>query len=777
MRGPGATPLRYLLPEVLPPKVVPPRLPAAEIPSASPPARWVWAAVAAAAVATSTIDRAGAVPGLARIVPSPTPAPAPAARRRSLAAADGADISLDGAALGTRAVERGHDAQPLVALEPLAAALGWQFVRLQSGARLVSEDRTLVLNIGARMIRDNGELRPTLREPLIDRGGHLYLAATDAARLFGIRVSRNNSTIAFYRPTQISSPMQVVELPRQPTPRPKPTPRTGRRMSDEGPGSMSNAGRFLLSLDRIGGTKLLHLTGDTHGGFMQTHIDSTGLNQLGPPTGTVTIGTEERHVSMGLIPDPLAGIIMRGGVFQGIDFHQKALRRDQFAGRRLLDGRTSAGEQIVLPDNNGSDTIAFLSQNGTFDQTILRRYRVWRKPWGQFSRELLIGSRGAGIGFDARTKGRTFFEGIASYATRGLPLGPNDAPISVAVGHELSRATTVVGGFYTTPQQPLGPFLAASTRTRDMLAAVSITNHNVTASLSYQTPTANFQVYSAPGIQRSSGFQGTVFLPSVTIDAQATSSLGSHDASLEVRTLRHGINFIGGVGVPNGGKPGPIAGISVPVGKMVAIEGSLRPSAVGPYTLRLSLAANIGARRPPSAPTLPAAVHLEAPGPLAPMRLFVDGIPVRKFSAADTTVNVTRGPHIFAVESVDGAFGSADARADIEAAGDSVALALWQERSVTGRLRLDPSASAPPDFTLGSIILVIQPGDITAETSADGSFIFPKQPLAPDSTIRIDPGSLPRELIGADPVPLEEGPMELLLLPGVRVERQIFKSK
>ena len=702
--------------------------------------------------------------------------PRPPARPRALALADGLSVAVDGTAIGARAVDRGHDAQPLVAIEPLAGALGWQFVRLQNGARLLGEDHVLAITVGSKAIRENGDVRGVFREQLIDRGGHLYLGASDAARLFGIRVTRAKSTLDFLRPVQLGGDMQVAEVPRPPTPRPRPTPRNLRRVEADS-SAVANAGRVLLSLDRTGSTKLVRLTSDTRGGFVQTHVESSGLGQLGVPTGTVTVGSEEKHVSIGIINDPLSGLILRGSVLQGIALHQTRLLRNQFAGRRYTDGRTIAGEVFELPDSHGADTLAVLSQNGAYDQTIFRRFRAWRKPWGEFSREFLIGSRGVGIGFGARTKGRTFLESTLTYATRGLPLGPNDAPLSLSLGRELSPATTVVGGFYTTPQQPLGPFLAMSTRSRDILASVSVSNRSISTSLAYQTPNANFQVYSVPGAQWTSGMQGTLYLPGAVIDAQSSNALGSHDASIQLRTARRGLNFIGGIGFPSGGRPGPITGISIPVSRMVAIEGSLRPSASGPYTLRLSLATTIGARRPPSPPKVAATVQVNAPGALPAMRLFVDGFPQRKFSTATTSIDVARGLHTFAVESLDGTYGSMETPVRIESAGDTVALSLWPVRSLNGRVRLEAGTTVPVDFNLANIVIVIQPGELTAETSGDGAFIFPKQPMSPDSTIRVDPGSLPRELRSAEAIPLGEGTVELRLLPGLPIEHQIFKAK
>ncbi|MBV8602053.1 MAG: hypothetical protein JO359_10865, partial [Candidatus Eremiobacteraeota bacterium] len=414
---------------------------------------------------------------------------------------------------------------------------------------------------------------------------------------------------------------------------------------------------------------------------------------------------------------------------------------------------------------------------GSYYETILRRFRVTHQPWGDFAREFIIGDKGAAVGLSARTKGRTYVESTVTYATKGLPLGPNDAPISIDVGRHLSDNTTVVGGFYATPQQPWGPFAGISTHSRNFSLGITASAHNVSAGFAYQSQRADVSFYTVPGVERAVGFNGVLYMPGSQLEAQSSNSSGTNDASLTLRTIRPGLNFIGGISVPSGGKPGPVAGVSIPLGHLLAVETTLRPSSSGPYGLHVGLAMGIAARRPPSAPTIPARISIDGAMPLPKMRLFVDGAPASTFAAASATANVERGTHTFAVESVDGALGSQDVALNVQAAGDSVNLTLWPERTVRGRIVVDNSASVPTDFTLAHIIVVIQPGDISVESAQDGTFFFPRQPIAPVSTIRVDAGSLPRELRPSDPLPLDGTDVELRLLPGLRIERQSFPSR
>lgn len=683
--------------------------------------------------------------------------------------------TVDGASIGALVVDRGR-AQPLVPLASLARALGWHVQALSNGARVQGDDRNVFIRIGSRSIREDNQLRPIFAEPPLERGGTLYLAASDAARLFGLSVLRSPGVLAFRRPAQLGGASEIIEITAPPAPRPRPTPRPARQTVNAEAALHASAGRILISMDRSGASSMFQVAAATSGSYLQTQLAATGVNQLGLPTGTVTVGSKERNLEIGGFSDPLNGLILHGGAAQGLDYYRADLRRDVFAGRRLGDGTSLVGIVSGAPGNGGSDVVAMLFRDGAYDQTIVRRLRIERKPWGDFTRELLFGDRGVGAGFRARTRGRTFVESTASFATPGLPLGPNDAPISVDVGRALSDQTTVVGGFATGPQQPLGPFAAISTRSRALQAALSATSRTVTASLSYQTPDASLQVYAIPGLQHASGAQARFNLQRATIDLNLTNSAGSRDASLELRTAHAGINLIAGAALPGAGRAGPIVGVSVPLGSVFALEATRRPAGSG-SALRVSLAVGIAARRPRQAATLAALVRVAADQSGAPMQLFVDSAPVLSFRTPTVKVNVTPGRHTFAVERVDGTAGSIDVAVDIEAAGDTIALSVWPERSIAGHVELDAAAVAPADFSLARIIVVIQPGNITTETAADGSFVFPMQPFAPDATVGVDAGSLPRTLRAADPFQPPAGDVRLVLRPGLLIESTHFGAK
>jgi hypothetical protein len=684
-------------------------------------------------------------------------------------------LTVDGVALRAPALARGAE-QPLVPLDAVAAALGWRVVPVAGGARVSDADRAIVVSAGSRLVREDGEARPLFAAPPLDRGGHLFLSAPDAARLFGVRLARADGKVAFVRPVRISAPMEVAEVPRPATPRPSPTPRPAPpRAADDPLGT--GAGRVVLSLDRIGPTRLLRLTSQTQAANFQTFVSAAGIDRLGAPSATVVLGTAARGIGLGLLPDPLGGAILRGGGFDGIVASDDHGRETVFAGHRL-DGVSELGAMLADPFGGGATSLAVLTRDGAYDQTLVRRASHRHQAWGDFGSELMLSDRGAGAGLTARTRGRTFLESSVAYASPGLPTGPDDAPVSLDLGRHLSEATTVVGGAETGPHQPLMPFFGLSSRWRGVLGSLSVSNRTFSASGSYQTGTANLQFFTVPGPQRATGFAGTVLLPGATFETSWTSAPGSRDASLTVRTAGHGLNLIGGLGLPSGGRLGPVAGASLPLAAGLALEGTVRPAGSGQTALRLALAAGIPGRRAARVPTVPATVRIAGASAPSALELYVDGVPVRRFSGAGTTVAVTRGTHVFGLRSDDGTLGSPDTSAEVGAADDAVDLVLWPERAVRGRVAAPDVAGLEAEGGLAGIVVTLEPGGLTAQTDADGTFVFPRQPVAPEATIGIDPSSLPRELRAPEREPLAQGDdVRLLLGPALRIERQAFPSR
>jgi hypothetical protein len=204
------------------------------------------------------------------------------------------------------------------------------------------------------------------------------------------------------------------------------------------------------------------------------------------------------------------------------------------------------------------------------------------------------------------------------------------------------------------------------------------------------------------------------------------------------------------------------------------LEGTMRPAGATAHAVRLGLAMGIPARRKPSIPMVDAVIRIDGDASQR-LRLFVDGVPSQLAVTPVGHVAVTRGPHVFAVETDDGTCGSPDVSARIDANGDGVTLPIWPFRTVRGRVIVSDRAVWSPDASFAGIMISVDPGT-TVETAADGTFIFPKLPLAPGATIAVDAGSLPRELRAPKRQPLPDGDVTFVLGPGLRIERQNFSA-
>jgi len=681
-------------------------------------------------------------------------------------------VTLDGTALGAIGITRAGE-PALVAVERIATALGWQSTVLTAALRLVGEDRTITITAGSRTIRENGDLHAAFLEPVLVRGGHWFVRAADASRLFGLLVRTGSAkTIAFARPEQVSSNVRVRDIARPSVPKPLAT-RSASRAGAASAMPNAPAGRITVSFERTGASQFFQFSSQTQGASFQTSLSASGTTTLDTPYATVLVGSAARNTTLGMQTDPLNGMIFRGALYEGVSYNRTDRLRSFFAGRRLDTGTGMIGETNGDPFHGGATTVAFLARDGRYEETIVRRVTRIHESWGDFSTETVGGDRGAAIGFGARTRGRTFLEAQASYASHGLPLGPNDAPVSIDLGRTISPALTVAGGFATGPQQPLSPFFGLYTHAGAFSGSFSVTNRTLTAGGGYQSSLGSIQAYVVPGAQRFAGVSGSLYLPVATVELASTSNMGTRDSSLLARSLRHGLNIVAGVGLPAGGHLGPIAGIAFPIARLVSLEGTVRPAAGGRSALRMSLAMGIPGRRTRSEPTVKMLVRIAGSGTQL-LRLFVDGIPIRRFSPPETRVDVTRGAHVYAVETDDGTLGSLDRPVAADAIGTPIELTLLPVRTIRGRVVLPENSALPADFNRAGMVIVLEPGHVSVETAADGTFFFPPMPIGPDATIAVDPAVLPREVRAPETQPIGAGDILFVLQPAARVERTVF---
>jgi hypothetical protein len=686
-------------------------------------------------------------------------------------------VSLDGKPLGAIAVAR-PGLQPLIEVETLATALQWRVTIGPTGTDLDDGTGKRTLHAGSRSIQEDGTNVEVFDEPPTLRNGHLMLVLSDALSLFSIDGSYTTTLVRLTTTgSSQSSAFAATEVPKavvaSPTPVPLVTPAPAVGSPFE-PGLAD----ISLSLDADGSQRFYRIGLASNTSVLHANVNSAGIQTLGSPDGTITVGGTMRNASIGQLADPVGGIILPGGGFEGATWFSRTAQyaTTLIAGRRD-DGRTMIGIERTRPNSSDSDTIAVISNNGTYEQTILRHAHTTAPKWGSLTEEILASERGVGAGLSAQTRGRAFLQSTLTFVTGGLPIGPNSAPVNIAAGYNASVATTFTAGFYTARGTSLSPYVGIQTGTPTLRLFANATPHLITTGLSYFGSIGNAQLLFEPGNERLVELQSQLRVHDLEADILAASQSSSSQTDIEFQTIHPGINLVAGFAAISGGHSGPVIGISVPVSRSLAFEVSERPGSIGRFATRFSVHAGLPPRRP-HIPQYPLTVMVDGTGATTPLRLLVDGIPTGNFTGAirQATITLARGPHDIYAETLDGASGSPSRHLTLTEA-TSANLTLFPERIIRGRIRFTGTpAEIPPDASLAGIKLRIEPGGIVAESDAGGNFLFPRQPLDPHAILAVDPDTLPRGMDAPEPIDVgqTDTPLDLPIAPR-RIERQVFK--
>ena len=729
------------------------------------PLRFGRAAIVAVLAFTFALQNAGAEISLAALIPAVTGQ-----------TATPLSVTLDGRSLGAIAISR-PGATPLIEVGALATALKWQVTITPAGANVDDGSGLRALRVGSRFIREDGTDVETFDEPLVERNDRLMLAFPDALSFFSINGSFTATTImltgAVVSQTDIFTTKEVPEpINTRPKPKPAATPApTFGSPFDPGLADMS------VSLDLDGSSRFYRLGLASNTNFIHAHVNAAGIQTLGPPDGTVTLGAPTRNASFGEQADPLGGLILPGNGFEGGTlFSRNGDVATSFVAGRRTDGHTIIGVERALPGSNKSNTIAVVSQNGVYNQTVFRHAASYKPSWGSLSDEWLASERGIGAGVSAQTHGRTFLQSTLTFATGGLPVGINDAPVNIALGRNLSPATTVTSGFYTARGTPFAPYVGVQTSGSNLRLFANASPNVFTAGVSYLGPIGNVQLLTQPGINRLLELQSQLRFHHLEADINVATQSTSSEADVELETTHSGINLVTGFSTLSGGRSGPILGVSVPVSRSLALEVSERPGSIGKYALRFSVHAGLPPRRV-RVVMFPLTVGIDGPGDAAPLRLLVDGIPTGQLGAGirQATVKLTQGQHDVFVETLDGTSGSPSHSITMTAA-TTLQVTLFPERVIRGHVRFNATAAEiPPDASLSGIKLTVAPGGIVVDADADGNFLFPRQPLDPEAVLSVDQDTLPRGFEAPAPIRLgdAQNTIDVPLTPR-RVERQVF---
>ena len=655
-------------------------------------------------------------------------------------------------------------ATTFVAIAPIARQLGWSFKRTFDGAILDDGTGPQALRVGSTMVRDDGVDLPLFDQPVADRNGSIELALSDAATLFHLQVQKSGTSISLV--TELASDVTISEVPRPATPPPAPVASPHPQVFATPALVSGNAGTVAVSVLFDGNTRTYQSNLSGNAGLVRGSVSSMGTDALSAPAGIVTVGSAAHDISFGSIENPLAGSIINNGALVGVDAHlaHGTTQWDAYS------GHTYTGSLVAIERAHGdvTDTLAEVA-NGGVNQPLWHHAVVAPQSWGTVEADTLAGTRGAGAGIRARTKGKVFIDAIASEAHGTLPLSDGDLATGAVVGDHLSSATTVTAGYLRAMGAPGSPTLGITTQIAHVNLGASVSEHWTNLSASFGGSSAYGSLFASTGAQRVFGANVGVAFHKALAEMNVTGSGGSTDGVLQLRTNHPGVNLAAGFDL-NAGVVRPLIGLVLPVTSSLAFEAGLVAGPSGRPALRISMLAGIRAPKPRVA-MFPVSVFVPDATHYGPLKVFVDGAPVATPFAAGGQVNVPAGHHTLYVESADRAYASLPQ--DVVAASPAkVSMTLFPQRAIAGRISFGGSPDAvPAGASLDGIRVVLEPSGESATTDADGRFVFARGAYDPASTILLDPATLPAGYLAPPATPIAPGDTVLALPPARAIER------
>lgn len=660
-----------------------------------------------------------------------------------------------------------HDS--FIAIEPIAHDLGWTFRRTEGGAILDDGTGPQTLRIGSRLVREDGSDVALFESPPQDRNGHIALDISDAATLFHMNVARTGAHVALVAPPANEVAYREIPRPATPAPATAATPR---------PEAFSttalvrgNAGTLAVSVEFDGNSRIVQTSLAGNAGLVRGSVSSYGNDGVVNPVGVVTIGAAVRNVAFGSIDNPLAGSIMSNGSLTGATAHLA----NGSAIYDLSSGRSYAGNVLALERTSGTstDALAYVSGTTGLNQAILRHAVDVKASWGSVDYETLIGQRGVGTAIHARTSGKTFLDATASDASGSLPLFAGDLPTGAVLGHHLSRVTTLTAGYVRSIDAPASPTVGITTRWNGLSLGANVSEHWTNLSAAYSGSGAYATFFASSGAQRIFGLNGGLEFHRMLAELDLSSSSGATSGIAQLRTNHPGINVAGGFNL-NAGTIAPLLGIVVPVAPALSLEAGVVVGPSGHPALRLSMLAGFRAPKPRVA-TFPVTVFVPDAQRYGPLRVFVDGVPSGAPWGEGAKVQVPAGRHSLYVESTDHSYGSST-RDVLSGSASKVELPLFPQRSITGTVRFGGSpGSVAVDASLEGIRVVLEPSGESVTTDANGHYVFARAPYDPNSTILLDPSTVPSGFESPGALPVGAAATDVTLEPQRKVEHTTFR--
>jgi len=248
----------------------------------------------------------------------------------------------------------------------------------------------------------------------------------------------------------------------------------------------------------------------------------------------------------------------------------------------------------------------------------------------------------------------------------------------------------------------------------------------------------------------------------------AYQSAGNQDDAISTRTAGRSGFIFGAERIVSGGRTriGPIVGVALPVSPTSSLDLTEHPTTTGRtlgfgFTQRVAFNPRVPTRR----------IKIEH---AAAALLYVDDHLALRIDASVDGISIAAGRHLVQARSANGNFASLPAAVDERTT--TVDVALLPVRQIVGRVVQVDADPAGRTVVLAHIQIRLEPGDQLVETEADGSFIFPPTPVAPNARIAIVASSLPDDLRAGDDAAVAVLPLILGVKTRVKVHRTTFPS-
>jgi hypothetical protein len=662
-----------------------------------------------------------------------------------------------------------NGAHTMLALENIGASLHLRVTRHGTTRVLHVGDDAFSFSPGNTNVLLGGDVVMQTIGPPEERNGLLFVTADDLQALLSESFAVNNTTLD----VTTAAPAQYVHT--APLDHPRVSRYTVR--SDSGSGGDGSARRarprtaafdatnallIHAAISDSGGFRSRDLSFTTDGTRLRGSLDVAAFANSNPSlSGALAVGTRDRYINAGSESNPLGGLVFNAPGGYGASLHRPALA--------ISVEHDSLGRTLVVlrrDRDNGATLVGTMRVNGS--DALVAGDRQSVDGVVKMTRELWVSTGGAAASIDVATQGRFFGEAVASGTLGAFPLTLGEAPDRLNAGFRANDRMTLRAGVASGFGVGISPYLGVNFfGNHGLSGSVQLTGASRNAVLSYTGPQSSLSANFSSGAGGSSwGAVGSLAQRLLLWDFSAFRSGDNEDEVIRSHAATGFAPIIGLERIASAStrRIGPVLGVSVPLGRTTAFELTEHPIAAG-RALAFGLTQRIG-----FAPRVP--MRTLTLQNAATSLLYIDDRAAQHVDANVQRVLIAPGAHRIQARSLDGMQESLPITLDDNVSQANVE--LLPVRTVAGRVVQTDADPAGRKISLEHIAVRLEPGDLLVETDADGTFVFPAGPTAPNARVSIVRETLPDMLTVGDDAPADAVPLQLSVRTRVKIHHKKF---